>query len=574
MMTDDTLRKVREAARIDEVAAGYMTLARAGKDFVALCPFHDERHPSFRISPALNIGKCFSCGEAADPIRLVGHLEGCGFEEAVRLLAAKYGIEVEETTGGDTIRRRDERERLLRTNEAFARTLLPYEPEATDLPETDRMALTEAYRSFGVGLCPPEVPEGFRPFLGRLLFPVRTTGGQVAGFAGRRLGKDGEGPKYRNSPDSEAYRKGSILYGLHTAVKAIRSEGRVLLCEGYKDVIAFHACGIRHAVGLSGTALTEQHIRMIGRLTRHVILALDPDEAGRLNTLRSARLLLAGGLEVSLLPLPGGRDPDEIYREEGSETLARLAREGAVSYLSRRIAQIGALASPPPERITEVLGEISLLPSPLAVHLRIEELSRATGIPYAVLREETALTGQGRPAPRIQVASEPRPGPSPGELRERALLRFCLQYHDRMFYEDDGSPVSLPAWVEAELSANGIPFVHPDHVRLLEWLSGGRSPDEVTDERLAALLTLLRSSYPPDEETLPDDRLPEATEYQTQLYCQPFVHAKLAETLASLRTAPTPDERLRLQSLLEDYFALSDQIAKRLDSQSVIPAGS
>lgn len=128
MIGHDCLRRVRETARIDEVAAGYLTLRRSGKDLVALCPFHDERHPSFRISPALNIGKCFSCGEAADPIRLVRHMEGCGFEEAVRLLARKYGIEVEEERGTEEAGRHEARQAILRGNEAFARSLLPYDP--------------------------------------------------------------------------------------------------------------------------------------------------------------------------------------------------------------------------------------------------------------------------------------------------------------------------------------------------------------------------------------------------------------------------------------------------------------
>ena len=128
MITHDTLLRVRETARIDEVAAGYLTLRRSGKGLVALCPFHDERHPSFRISPALNIGKCFSCGEAADPIRLVRHMEGCGFEEAVRLLARKYGIEVEEERGTEEAGRHEARQAILRGNEDFARSLLPYDP--------------------------------------------------------------------------------------------------------------------------------------------------------------------------------------------------------------------------------------------------------------------------------------------------------------------------------------------------------------------------------------------------------------------------------------------------------------
>lgn len=183
MITHDTLLRVRETARIDEVAAGYLTLRRSGKDLVALCPFHDERHPSFRISPALNIGKCFSCGEAADPIRLVRHMEGCGFEEAVRLLARKYGIEVEEERGTEEAGRHEARQAILRGNEAFARSLLPYDPAEgitgeDENGEEDLRALRETFSHFGVGICPPDAPEGFRRFRRRLVFPVRITGGR------------------------------------------------------------------------------------------------------------------------------------------------------------------------------------------------------------------------------------------------------------------------------------------------------------------------------------------------------------------------------------------------------------
>lgn len=345
MITHDTLLRVRETARIDEVAAGYLTLRRSGKDLVALCPFHDERHPSFRISPALNIGKCFSCGEAADPIRLVRHMEGCGFEEAVRLLARKYGIEVEEERGTEEAGRHEARQAILRGNEAFARSLLPYDPAEgitgeDENGEEDLRALREAFSHFGVGICPPDAPEGFRRFRRRLVFPVRTTGGQIAGFAGRYREADEAGTaKYVNSDNSEAYHKGRILYGLYEAVRAVRAEGDVLLCEGYKDVIAFHAAGIRHAAGLCGTALTEDHVRVIRRLTGHVTLALDPDPAGQAATLRSARLLLARGCEVGLLPLPGGMDPDEVFRRQGAEALRRLVRTEAVDYLSHRIRE-------------------------------------------------------------------------------------------------------------------------------------------------------------------------------------------------------------------------------------------
>ncbi|WP_455637303.1 DNA primase, partial [Parabacteroides sp.] len=407
MIGQDTLLRVRETARIDEVAAGYLALRRSGKDLVALCPFHDERHPSFRISPALNIGKCFSCGAAADPIRLVRHMEGCGFEEAVRLLARKYGIEVEEERGAEGARRHEEREATLRANESFARSLLPYDPAeggtaGGENGEEDLRRLREAFSRFGVGVCPPDTPEAFKGFRGRLIFPVRTTGGQIAGFAGRYRGPgEARRAKYVNSEDSEAYHKGRILYGLYEAVKAARTEGDVLLCEGYKDVIAFHAAGIRHAAGLCGTALTEEHVRMIRRLAGHVTLALDPDPAGQAGTLRSARLLLARGCEVALLPLPGGMDPDELFRREGAEALRRLARTGAADYLSHRIREAaGREGGHAVEAAREVLGEIRLMASPLAVYRRLEELSKATGVPLDVLRRElSALPGEtGRTA--------------------------------------------------------------------------------------------------------------------------------------------------------------------------------
>lgn len=575
MITRDTLLRVRETARIDEVAAGYLTLRRSGKDLVALCPFHDEHHPSFRISPALNIGKCFSCGEAADPIRLVRHMEGCGFEEAVRLLARKYGIEVEEERGTEEAGRHEARQAILRGNEAFARSLLPYDPAEgitgeDENGEEDLRALREAFSHFGVGICPPDAPEGFKRFRRRLVFPVRTTGGQIAGFAGRYRGTEGAGTaKYVNSDDSEAYHKGRILYGLYEAVRAVRTEGDVLLCEGYKDVIAFHAAGIRHAAGLCGTALTEDHVRMIRRLTGHVTLALDPDPAGQAATLRSARLLLARGCEVGLLPLPGGMDPDEVFRRQGAEALRRLVRTEAVDYLSHRIREAaGRKGGPDAGGIREVLGEIRLVGSPLAVYQRVEELSKATGIPLDVLREElSASPGEPVRTGPAEVATDL----PPTRLRERALLRFCLANHDRMFYAGDGSGISLPAWVASELSAGGMPLTEPAHLDLLALLSGSGHPDGITDESLSALILSLRSSYPEEgpPERLPDELLPDEAERQLFLYAEPFIHDRLQRTAARLRSATSTDERATCLKELRDCFALSDRIGRALGSQSV-----
>lgn len=474
MLTDDTLRKVRETARIDEVASDYLTLHRSGKDFVALCPFHDERHPSFRVSPARNIGKCFSCGEAADPIRLVCHMEGCGFEEAVRLLARKYNIEVEETAAAGRERRRDEREALLLANASFAGGLLPGDLAGTARTEADRQGLEETYRSFGVGLC--------------------------------------------------------------------------------------------------GTALTEEHIRAIRRLAGQVTLSLDPDPAGRQNTVRCAHMLLFVGCAVSLLPLPDGMDPDEVYRRKGSGELACLAREGTLDYLSYRIRQAASRPRTDTTAINGALGEIGLLSSPLAVYRRLGELSGATGIPMEVLRQEMSVATDPKSvaaaAPRKKVAGLTHALP-----RERALLRFCLTHHDRMFYDPDGNEISLPAWVSGELADNELPLEDPEHARLLHLLSEGKHPDGIADERLSALVLSLRASAPQDTGPVPDERLPGETRFQVLLYGESFARRKLARALESVRTAATPEERLRLQATLENHFALSDRIARELQSQSILPEG-
>lgn len=480
MITHDTLLRVRETARIDEVAAGYLTLRRSGKDLVALCPFHDERHPSFRISPALNIGKCFSCGEAADPIRLVRHMEGCGFEEAVRLLARKYGIEVEEERGTEEAGRHEARQAILCGNEAFARSLLPYDPAEgitgeDENGEEDLRALREAFSHFGVGICPPDAPEGFRRFRRRLVFPVRTTGGQIAGFAGRYRGTEGAGTaKYVNSDDSEAYHKGRILYGLYEAVRAVRTEGDVLLCEGYKDVIAFHAAGIRHAAGLCGTALTEDHVRMIRRLTGHVTLALDPDPAGQAATLRSARLLLARGCEVGLLPLPGGMDPDEVFRRLGAEALRRLVRTEAAEVVTGL----------PPAR----LRERGLLRFCLANHDRMFYAGDGSGISLpAWVASELSAGGMPLTEPaHLDLLTLLSGGGHPDGITDESLSALILSL--RSSYPEEGPPERLPDELlpdeaERQLFLYAEPFIHDRLQRTAARLRSATS----TGERAACL---------------------------------------------------------------------------------------
>ena len=266
------------------------------------------------------------------------------------------------------------------------------------------------------------------------------------------------------------------------------------------------------------------------------------------------------------------RQPASPARRKGSDELARLAREGTLDYLSYRIRQAASRPHTDTAAINETLGEIGLLSSPLAVYRRIGELSGATGIPIEVLRQEISVATGPKNVP-VPVPKKEAAGLTPALPRERTLLRFCLTHHDRMFYDPDGNGISLPAWVSGELADNELPLEDPEHARLLHLLAEGKHPDGIADERLSALVLSLRASAPQDTGPVPDERLPGETRFQVLLYGESFARRKLARALESVRTAATPEERLRLQATLENHFALSDRIARELQSQSILPEG-
>ena len=238
-------------------------------------------------------------------------------------------------------------------------------------------------------------------------------------------------------------------------------------------------------------------------LAWQLTLSLVPDPSGRQNIFRCAHMLLSEGCAVSLLPLPDGMDPDEVYRRKGSDELARLAREGTLDYLSYRIRQAASRPHTDTAAINGTLGEIGLLSSPLAVYRRIGELYGATGIPIEVLRQEISVATGPKNVP-VPVPKKEAAGLPPALPRERTLLRFCLTHHDRKIYAPDGNGISLPACVSGELADNELPLEDPEHARLLHLLAEGKHPDGIADERLSALVLSLRASAPQDTGPVPD----------------------------------------------------------------------
>ena len=359
--TPETIERVRDAADIVEIVSAHTDLRRQGERFVGLCPFHDERTPSFSVKPRDGFYYCFGCEAGGDAIRFVQEKEGLAFPDAVEALAERYGVEIERET--EDPKAEEARRRRGRLGEVLERVTSFYESYLWEAPKAAkaRSYLTEerglgeeVLKSFGVGFSPSawdsvlkrgqiagfsvdellaagliqrsqKTPGShYDRFRGRIMFPVRDHRGRVVGFGARGMGADAK-PKYLNSPESEVYRKSRTLYGIDRARGPIARGGRAVVVEGYTDVIALHGAGVEEAVAVMGTAITPEQLKLLGGYAEEVVLALDADRAGREAMLRAQRVAGSGRLRLLVAAMPEGEDPADMMRsEEGSGRLREL----------------------------------------------------------------------------------------------------------------------------------------------------------------------------------------------------------------------------------------------------------
>ncbi|MDH3686126.1 MAG: DNA primase [Myxococcales bacterium] len=347
---DETLQTIRDRVDIAELVGRYVTLKRAGRSHKGLCPFHQEKTPSFTVNPDRGIFHCFGCQESGNAFAFLMRHENLTFPEAVRILAGEVGVVIPESGGRDA----GVSERLFAANDVAQRLFL--ESLAGDVGRGAREYLAgrgidaEQVSKYGIGYAPPgwdvlvralslaEIPASlgekagllkarqsgghYDLFRERVTFPIRDVRGRVIGFGGRALG-DGE-PKYLNSPETPVFRKREGFYGFPSALEPIRRADRVVVVEGYFDQIALDRAGLPEAVATCGTALSEEHARNLRRRTRNVVLLFDGDEAGRRAALRGLELLLPHGLRVRAAALPAGEDPDSLLASRGADSLRAL----------------------------------------------------------------------------------------------------------------------------------------------------------------------------------------------------------------------------------------------------------
>lgn len=438
------VEQIKQRLGIIEVIGSYITLTKAGSSYKALCPFHNEKSPSFNVSPTRDAYYCFGCNRGGDIFTFVEEIEGVAFPEALRMLAARAGVQLENMPR----EKQDERERLLEIMETatvfFQKHLVANQEAMRYL--RDRGLKTETMREFRLGFAPLEwhacrdhlVERGFagreieragivKPgenglydrFRGRIMFPIRDTGGRVIAFTGRTFGHqtmpDGGAPaKYLNSPEGPLYNKSAILFNYDLARAHMRKQNFAILVEGQMDCLMAIQAGTENVVAVSGTALTEWHLGLIKRITDNVVFAFDADDAGLQATRRAFMLALAVGLGVRVAAIPGGKDPADTIKEDPDAWMRAIAESAHV--VDFFLNALGKKGYDPRRYRQEVEKEV--LPIVLAIPSKIEEahfiveIARRLGVPEQAVWEEakrlSAALPPGREAENGDIASSLR----------------------------------------------------------------------------------------------------------------------------------------------------------------------
>ena len=429
MIDRGTVEKILDTARIEEVVSDFVSLKRRGANYIACCPFHHEKTPSFSVSPSKGIYKCFGCGKAGSVVSFVMEHEQMSYAEALKYLGKKYGIEVKEKEESqEDVQQRLHHESLLIVNDfaqKFYTEQLHHSDEGVAIGLSyfkERGFTDETINKFLLGYAPNKRRElthnaqrkGYKKehlvevgltierengelldrFYERVMFPIRSISGKVIAFGGRKLRGDKEIAKYINSPESEVYVKNKVLYGIYEAKQAIAREQKCYLVEGYTDVISFHQAGVENVVASSGTSLTTGQIQLIKRFTNNVTVLYDGDWAGIKASLRGIDMLLEEGLEIKVALFPDGEDPDSFARKHTKEELQEFlsnSEEDFISFKQRLLAQ--ELSKDPLQRaklIGEVVNSIAVIPDAIVRAVYIEQTAAKLNIKEELLQQEVA----------------------------------------------------------------------------------------------------------------------------------------------------------------------------------------
>ncbi|MCC8425108.1 DNA primase [Mucilaginibacter sp. UR6-11] len=512
MILKSTIDRIMEATDIVEVIGEFVQLKKRGANYVGLSPFVNERTPSFTVSPVKGIFKDFSSGKGGSAVTFLMELEKFTYPEALKWLAKKYSIEVEETVETAENKEEENRRESLMIVSGFAAKFFHESLLNTDEGKAiglsyfkERGFSTETIKKFELGYSPDQweaftgqaLKEGYlEEFLtesglsvkrdngslydryrGRVMFPIHSFTGRVIAFGGRTLKSDKNVPKYVNSPESEIYHKSNILYGLHFARKAIREEDNCYLVEGYADVISVHQAGIENVVASSGTSLTVEQIRLIGRLTKNITILYDGDAAGIKAAVRGLDLILEEGLNVKVVLFPDGHDPDSYVRLVGTAGFKKHIDDNKKDFILFKTSLLLKEAGNDPikksEVIRDIVESIAKIPDSIKASVFIKECSHILQIDERALLSELNKMRQAKakkdsqqpngrmitPVEDYPLVEEPVEEAKETFSQEKEIVRLLLLYGNKMIDWDGIANTYIGPFMVAEL--NDVDFEHP-----------------------------------------------------------------------------------------------------------------
>ena len=423
MIPQKTVQEILETAKIEDVVQDYVNLKRRGVNMIGLCPFHNEKTPSFTVSPAKNLFKCFGCGKGGDPARFIMEHENLGFPDALKYLAKKYRIEIEEVELTPELAAEQAAQDSLFIVNEFAKTFYNDQLMNTDMGKSVGLSYfkgrgfrEETIKKFGLGFAPNErdaltkkaTQMGFKAeyleklglmkngrdfFWNRVMFTIHNLTGKPIAFAGRILQKDAKAPKYINSPETEIYTKSKILYGAYFAKNQIRKLDECILVEGYTDVISLHQAGIENVVASSGTSLTEGQILLIKRFTPNIKILYDGDAAGIKAALRGLDLVLEKDMNVKVVLLPDGEDPDSYLQSVGAaafnEYIDKEAKDFILFKTDLLLSEVGHDPVKRAGLVRDIVDSIARVPDPFKRAFYVKECARIMELEEEVLISET-----------------------------------------------------------------------------------------------------------------------------------------------------------------------------------------
>ena len=606
MIDHNTVQQILDAADIVDVVSDFVSLKKRGANWIGLCPFHNDRRPSFYVSRAKGICKCFACGEGGSAVNFIMKHEQLSYPEALRYLARKYHIEIQEKELTDEEKQaQSEREAMLMLNEwacaYFEKQLhetqagqeiglayfkergfndatikefrLGYSSEGYD--DLYKAAIAQGFNPkllFDVGLCLPDDHGGHDRFRGRVMFPIMNIAGKVIAFGGRTLRKDKEVAKYVNSPESSIYSKRNVIYGLHQAKREISKEDKCFIVEGYADVISMHQAGFKNVIASSGTALTEGHIHAIRRFTSNVTEMFDGDAAGIKAAIRGVDMLLKEGLNIKVLPLPPEDDPDTFVRAHSHTEV-----EDFINFKSGVV--LNDAQNDPIKRsaaITDVVKSIALIPDEIARMVYAKECSNLFGFDeQTILRqikqhrnkyiEQWHKERQQQQAREQRQAAQQAGGKSPAQQPEPQ-------------YDTPTLPPTLDDFVESDsthgngadnrdiAAHNGVDIQEREVIRLIVNYGMCYLTDTQYDDETVRPTTVL--------EYINNELLMDQMDFSNRLYKRTFEIAKrfidpYYRDLASFNSQLEKDTR---EFISQEMVQTDDQEPLELDSHSLIVA--